>query len=105
MNCHELELRLYDEDCRHALLGETPVPGDVAAHIESCPACRKTWSGAAVDTVRLTRDLLLEAPPSVTVPAFPGESTGPSLGDIVGWGELGWAITAGALLAGLGALF
>ena len=101
MKCHELELRLYDEDCRHALLGGAPVPRDVEAHLGGCPACRKTWSEAATDTARLSRELLFDAPPSLLAPPAPVESIGPSVRDLIGWPELSWGLTAGALAATL----
>ncbi len=104
MNCHELELRLYDEDCRKALLGRAPVPQDVADHLGGCATCRRTWSEAAADTIRLTRDLPLEPPPSVAALPLGGGSATPSLRAMVGWVELGWAVTAGAVFATLGAL-
>jgi len=101
MNCDDLELRLYDEDCRHALLGETPIPRDVATHLEICPACRRVWSEAATDTLRLTHDLPLEAPPSVLTLPQPLEREKPSPRAMIGWAELGWGLTAGAVAATL----
>jgi len=50
MTCHELELRLYDEDCRTALLGEQAAPPDVAMHLAACGACRASWAAAAQES-------------------------------------------------------
>ncbi|NOZ93426.1 MAG: hypothetical protein GXP47_01640 [Acidobacteria bacterium] len=99
MNCHELELRLYDEDCRCALLGEAPLPRDVQAHLGRCPACRKTWSDAATDTARLSHELLFDPPPSLLTPPRSVGSEQPSFQELIGWPELSWGLTAGAVLA------
>ena len=52
MTCPALEDRLFDEDCRSALLGRGDVPKDVADHLARCPACALAWSQAAAGGCR-----------------------------------------------------
>ncbi len=97
MTCEDLELRLYDEDCRRALLGHAPVPRDVADHLAGCAACREVWAEAARETVRLTRDLPMAPPPSLAenLAAATGR---PAVRAIAGWDDAGAAIVAGAVV-------
>ncbi len=62
MTCPELEDRLFDEDCRSALLGRGEMPRDLADHLARCPACVLEWSRAASETSRLSRGLLVDLP-------------------------------------------
>jgi predicted anti-sigma-YlaC factor YlaD len=62
MTCERLEQRLYDEDVRQALLGQTGTPADLRSHLEGCAACRTEWSAAREDAL-LLREGLEEAPP------------------------------------------
>jgi hypothetical protein len=96
MICDDLELRLYDEDCRRALIGTAPMPEDVADHVAGCSACRKTWAEAARDTVRLTRDLQLAPPPSLVRRAA-AVALQPPARPLLGWYDLGVAVIAGAV--------
>jgi predicted anti-sigma-YlaC factor YlaD len=61
MTCPEFDDRLFDEDCRSALLGRADVPRDVAEHLGLCATCAQEWSRAAAEAARLSR--LLVAPP------------------------------------------
>ncbi len=65
MTCPELEDRLFDEDCRSALLGRGDVPPDVADHLALCPRCAQEWSQAAAETGRLSHGLLVGLPPDL----------------------------------------
>lgn len=65
LSCAELELRIYDEDCRAALLRERAVPGDVARHLEGCDSCRLTWSEAATVVGSLREALTTSLPPKL----------------------------------------
>lgn len=47
MRCPDLELRLFDEDCRAALFDGQPMPADVATHLASCERCRVAWDAGA----------------------------------------------------------
>jgi hypothetical protein len=62
MKCADLDDRLFDEDCRAALLGRAPAPTDVAAHLESCATCQDAWQQAAGEAQELSRRLVV-APP------------------------------------------
>ncbi len=62
MTCPELDDRLFDEDCRSALLGRGEVPRDVADHLALCPRCTREWSQAAAETGRLSQGLLVGLP-------------------------------------------
>jgi predicted anti-sigma-YlaC factor YlaD len=99
MTCDDLELRLYDEDCRRALLGAAPAPADVRDHLVGCAACREVWTEAARDTLRLTHDLLLKPPPALIKNLVPS-TTQP----LAGWYDVGTAVAAGALLSIVAAL-
>jgi len=103
MTCEDLELRLYDEDCRRALLGEAAVPRDVADHLAGCVACREAWTGAARDTLRLTHDLPLTQPPSLTERVV-SSATRTAPKPAMGWFDAGTALATGALLAAATAL-
>jgi hypothetical protein len=62
LKCVSFTERLYDEDCREALLGRGPVPSEVDAHRRSCPACGASWEEAATDLSVLPQILAAEAP-------------------------------------------
>jgi hypothetical protein len=62
LKCASFADRLYDEDCREALLGRGPVPSEVDAHRRSCPACSASWTEAADDLAVLPLLLAAEAP-------------------------------------------
>jgi len=100
--CDDLELRLYDEDCRGALLGHAPVPADVAGHLAGCATCREAWAEAARNTVAFTRDLLLPTPPSLIRNA--AAALQPAARPLPGWHDFGIALTAGAILSVVAAL-
>jgi hypothetical protein len=65
MICAELEDRIFDEDCRAALLGRAPVPADVAEHVARCPTCAREWTQACVDVRRLSERLVVSPPPAL----------------------------------------
>jgi len=97
MNCNEFEDRLYDEDCRAALLGRAAAPPDVADHIDRCARCRISWSQAAALSERLSRALVLSPPATLRVAvrrALPAPHRG---GVRIDWTAVTWAITGGAL--------
>ena len=104
MTCAELEDRLFDEDCRAALLGTAVVPADVAEHADRCPACAEQWAEAVAGTRQL-RGRLVVAPPPVLLGrlyrAFrprSGARTLPVDAEALSWGIAGGAL--GAALAG-----
>lgn len=103
MTCDDMELRLYDEDCRRALLGNAPMPRDVSDHLADCVACRQLWTEAARDTVDFTRDLLLAPPPSLARNAA-AAALRSSVRPVLGWNDMGVALTAGAVLLVIAAL-
>ena len=103
MTCEDFELRLYDEDCRRALLGRAPAPRDVAEHVAHCSGCRAEWAEAAHDTDLLARHLLVAPPPSLLRRAAAvGPSPSPML--MVEWHDLAIALTTGAVFVVLAAL-
>ncbi len=65
MTCPELGDRLFDEDCRSALLGRGDVPRDVADHLAACSGCAQEWSRASAEAGRLSRALLVAPPPAL----------------------------------------
>jgi hypothetical protein len=65
MTCVELEDRLFDEDCRSALLGRGDVPRDVADHLARCLDCPRAWSRAAAEAGWLSRGLVVAPPPAL----------------------------------------
>jgi hypothetical protein len=65
MTCTGLEDRVFDEDCRAALLGRGAMPPDVALHVARCPACARQWSQAMADARRFSEELLLDPPPAL----------------------------------------
>ncbi len=103
MTCDDFEFRLYDEDCRRALLGTAPVPADVAAHLAACSGCGRAWTEAADDTVGLARDLQV-APPATLVEDAMAAARRPAVEPRVGWHDLGAALTAGTVLLVLAGL-
>lgn len=65
LTCDDFCGRLYDEDCRRALTGEAPVPGDMSAHRDACSECYREWTEAVADLTNLPAALLEPAPPSL----------------------------------------
>jgi hypothetical protein len=65
MICTELDDRLFDEDCRAALLGRGLMPSDLAAHIATCPTCAVAWSHAQDDIRGLSQRLVVAPPPAL----------------------------------------
>jgi len=101
MNCEDFELRLYDEDCRKALLGESRIPQDMRDHLYGCPQYREIWSEAEIDTRLLSRDLLFEAPASLALLPPPEHRAPFFLRNLVDWVDLGRAFSTGAVVATL----
>jgi hypothetical protein len=104
MTCGELEDRLFDEDCRSALLGQGDVPGDVAEHLGRCPACAREWSRAAAETSLLSQALVVVPPPALRgrmLRAYRPAGRGASAGRAIGVETLFGTIAFGALGAGL----
>ena len=103
MNCDELAWRLYDEDCRPALLGQAPLPVDVGAHLANCRACQVMWHQAALDTACLSQALRQPLPPPLwaALLATPLDSGSPRLWP--DWTAWSWALTGGAVVAGIAA--
>jgi predicted anti-sigma-YlaC factor YlaD len=102
MICAELEDRLFDEDCRAALLGRGAVPVDVAEHAARCPACAQQWAEAAADTRQLSERLVVAPPPALLgdlYRAFRPRSRAWALR--VDTETLSWVIAGGALGASL----
>jgi len=60
--CDQLELRLYDEDCRLALVNRRAAPLDVTSHLASCERCRASWAAAANEIEALRRELVEPLP-------------------------------------------
>lgn len=101
MNCQDFDNRLYDEDCRKALLGESDVPEDMRNHLHGCPHCREIWSEAEIDTRLLSKHLLFEAPPSLALFPPPEQLAPISLRYLVDWVDLGRAFSTGAIVSTL----
>jgi hypothetical protein len=102
MTCGELEDRLFDEDCRAALVGTAAVPVDVAEHVAHCPACARRWAGAASDTRQLAERLVVSPPPAVLRDLY--RACRPRTGSWtlrVDTDALSWAIAGGAFGASL----
>ncbi len=106
MTCPELEDRLFDEDCRSALLGRGDVPPDVSDHLAQCPACALAWAQAAAESCLISRALLVAPPPGLADRlrrAFRAGVVGRSRGIGCLNETLGGAIAFGALGASLAA--
>ncbi len=101
MNCQDFDNRLYDEDCRKALLGESDVPEDMRNHLHGCPHCREIWSEAEIDTRLLSRALLFEAPASLALLSPPEQLAPISLRNLIDWVDLGRAFSTGAIVSTL----
>ncbi len=101
MNCNEFEDRLYDEDCRAALLGRAAEPPDVTDHIGRCTRCRASWGQAAADSERLSRALVLSPPATLRVAVRRALPAGHRGGVRIDWTAVTWAVTGGALGASL----
>lgn len=106
MICAEFQDRLFDEECRAALLGRAAAPADVAEHATRCPACARQWAEALADAQRLSH-LVVDPPPALRRSLY--QAFRPRTGV---WSlrihkeTLSWAIAGGALGASLGgALF
>lgn len=106
MKCADLEDRLFDEDCRAALLGRAPAPANIAAHLAACEVCHGAWQRASTETQELSRPFAARTPPRVRTtllrafrPATPGPAPWRDTDCwawVIGCGALGAAI-AGSL--------
>ncbi len=104
MTCADIELRLYDEDCRAALHGRSDVPRDVSVHIARCERCREVWSEAKGEMRHLAERLLADSPVEVRTALYSAfaayRPARPSRGLL--WADLAsHAIVAAALGASL----
>jgi len=104
MICTEFEDRLFDEDCRTALLGSAPAPADVAEHTARCPECARRWAEAAADTQRLAARLVVAPPPALRQALYRAarpKTSGWGWGAEVDTEMLSWTIAGGAVGASL----
>ncbi len=100
MTCADLDDRLFDEDCRTALLGRAPTPADVAAHLAACAACCATWSEAVDDAHRLSHLLVATPPPALRARLLDAFRLAPIVS--APWQvteALSWAIAGGVVCA------
>jgi predicted anti-sigma-YlaC factor YlaD len=104
MTCVEFEDRLFDEDCRAALLGRAAVPADVAEHLALCSACERQWAEAVAATQRLAERLVVTPSPVLLRSLYRLFRPRGRVRTLrIDTGMLSWAIAAGvlgALLAG-----
>jgi hypothetical protein len=104
LSCDSFRDRLYDEDARQALVGETPAPADLQAHRQSCADCCREWDEAASDLVALPRLMMENAPVALErrVRIAAAERLGPAPSfdwmEAVSWAAVG--ATLGVLAAG-----
>jgi hypothetical protein len=101
LSCEDFSDRLYDEDCRFALVRRGAVPADVALHCASCAACRGLWTEAADDLATLPELLSEPAPPELSARVRRGLAERVAAQPASPWSALDW--TAGLTWAALGA--
>jgi len=97
MLCGNVELRLYDEDCRDSLEGRSVIPTDIRDHLRQCTDCRILWDEAVADTRALSEALALQPPDRLRARLHGAYPSRPAVTHWMDWAAATWSLVGGAV--------